>query len=48
MSEVKLCIVHDLIKSPISSNIYVPAIPTLVKAFDVSVEKINLTVTVFL
>lgn len=34
--------------SPISSNIYVPAIPTLVKAFDVSVEKINLTVTVFL
>ncbi|ORY29520.1 major facilitator superfamily domain-containing protein [Naematelia encephala] len=34
--------------SPISSNIYVPAIPTLVDAFGVSSEKINLTVTIYL
>lgn len=33
---------------PISSNIYVPAIPTLSSAFNVSPEKINLTVTVYL
>ncbi|RSH94560.1 hypothetical protein EHS25_004364 [Saitozyma podzolica] len=34
--------------SPISSNIYVPAIPTLAEAFEVSEEKINLTITVYL
>lgn len=34
--------------SPISSNIYVPAIPTLAEAFGVSAEKINVTVTVYL
>ncbi|WWC60193.1 uncharacterized protein I303_102758 [Kwoniella dejecticola CBS 10117] len=34
--------------SPISTNIYVPAIPTLAKAFDTTTEKINLTVTIYL
>ncbi|CAD6587454.1 MAG: hypothetical protein TREMPRED_004760 [Tremellales sp. Tagirdzhanova-0007] len=34
--------------SPISSNIYVPAIPTVADAFGVSSEDINLTVTVYL
>ncbi|WVR03902.1 hypothetical protein IAU60_000901 [Kwoniella sp. DSM 27419] len=34
--------------SPISTNIYVPAIPTLARAFGVTTEKINLTVTVYL
>ncbi|EIW66819.1 hypothetical protein TREMEDRAFT_13664, partial [Tremella mesenterica DSM 1558] len=34
--------------SPISTNIYVPAIPTLVEEFQVSSEKISLTVTIFL
>jgi hypothetical protein len=32
----------------ISTNIYTPAIPTLADAFDVPVEKINLTLTVYL
>ncbi|WWD16590.1 hypothetical protein CI109_101018 [Kwoniella shandongensis] len=34
--------------SPISTNIYVPAIPTLAAAFKVSTEKINLSVTLYL
>ncbi|ORX36481.1 major facilitator superfamily domain-containing protein [Kockovaella imperatae] len=34
--------------SPIGSNIYVPAIPSLADAFHVSNEKINLTVTLYL
>ncbi|WWC87778.1 uncharacterized protein L201_002670 [Kwoniella dendrophila CBS 6074] len=34
--------------SPISTNIYVPAIPALAKAFDTTTEKINLTVTIYL
>ncbi|OCF58020.1 hypothetical protein L486_04047 [Kwoniella mangroviensis CBS 10435] len=34
--------------SPISTNIYVPAIPTLAKAFNTTTEKINLTVTIYL
>ncbi|OCF32300.1 hypothetical protein I316_05968 [Kwoniella heveanensis BCC8398] len=34
--------------SPISTNIYVPAIPTLAKAFNTTTERINLTVTVYL
>ena len=33
---------------PISSNIYVPAIPTVADAFGVSSEDVNLTVTVYL
>ncbi|KAK4687614.1 hypothetical protein P7C73_g2490, partial [Tremellales sp. Uapishka_1] len=36
------------IVSPISSNIYVPAIPLLAEKFDTTNEKINLTVTVYL
>ncbi|WVQ78721.1 hypothetical protein IAT38_000808 [Cryptococcus sp. DSM 104549] len=34
--------------SPISTNIYVPAIPTLAKAFNTTTERINLTVTMYL
>ncbi|WRT65600.1 uncharacterized protein IL334_002545 [Kwoniella shivajii] len=34
--------------SPISMNIYAPAIPSLAKAFDTTIEKINLTVTIYL
>ncbi|WWC68737.1 uncharacterized protein I206_102671 [Kwoniella pini CBS 10737] len=34
--------------SPISTNIYVPAIPTLARAFNTTTEKINLTVTIYL
>ncbi|KAK7018867.1 MFS general substrate transporter [Favolaschia claudopus] len=34
--------------SPLSSNIYFPAIPTIARAFDKSIELINLTVTLYL
>ncbi|EIN07876.1 hypothetical protein PUNSTDRAFT_135396 [Punctularia strigosozonata HHB-11173 SS5] len=34
--------------SPLTANIYLPAIPTLVKAFHTSTENINLTVTVYM
>lgn len=34
--------------SPLTANIYFPAIPTMASAFHVSIEKINLTVTVYM
>ncbi|EXJ84722.1 hypothetical protein A1O3_05393 [Capronia epimyces CBS 606.96] len=34
--------------SPLPANIYFPAMPTLATVFDVSVESINLTVTIYL
>ncbi|EIN12517.1 MFS general substrate transporter [Punctularia strigosozonata HHB-11173 SS5] len=34
--------------SPLTANIYLPAIPTLVKVFHTSTENINLTVTVYM
>ncbi|KZT60492.1 MFS general substrate transporter [Calocera cornea HHB12733] len=34
--------------SPLSSNIYFPAIPTVATAFNVSIELINVTVTVYM
>lgn len=34
--------------SPLTANIYLPAIPTIATAFDKSIELINLTVTVYM
>lgn len=34
--------------SPLTANIYFPAIPTIANAFHESIEKINLTVTVYM
>jgi hypothetical protein len=34
--------------SPLTANIYLPAIPTLVNAFHKSIEDINLTVTMYM
>lgn len=34
--------------SPLTANIYLPAIPTIAASFDKSIELINLTVTVYM
>lgn len=35
-------------RSPLTANIYFPAIPTMANAFHVSIEAINITVTVYM